>query len=115
MVEKKVSHWDTAIRELTAKALFKLTAREPTYMANEVLPNLFKKTTSIDVNLRHGSVLAIGEIVASLNVLESADSTPGKYIDSGLTKKLNGLVISFQDKNQFKGKIVLSFYQNFYF
>lgn len=105
MVEKKVSHWDTAIRELTAKALYRLSAREPTYMANEVLPNLFKKTTSIDVNLRHGSVLAIGEIVASLDALEIYGCTPGKYINTELTEKLNGLVVSFQDKNQFKGNI----------
>lgn len=100
-MERKVNHWDTAIRELTAKTLHKLTAREPDYMANEVLPKLFEKTSSIDINERHGTVLAIGEIVVKLRQIEHEKGS--KRIDDALIEKLNGLVLDFQRRDRFKG------------
>lgn len=112
LIEKKVNHWDTAIRELTAKALHKLTGREPTYMVTDVLPILFQKTLFIDVNTRHGSVLAIGEIVASLKALEIEENSPGKYIKPELIDNLNALVIGVQNRNQFKGKPSLTTYHD---
>lgn len=100
-----MNHWDTAIRELTAKTLHKLTAREPDYMVQEVLPKLFEQTTSIDVNARHGCVLAIGEIISklkSLNVEENESN--GKYtITNELNERLNNLISSFQKRDQYKG------------
>lgn len=101
LVDRKVNHWDTAIRDLTAKTLKKLTAREPDYMATKVLPKLFEKTTSNDINERHGSVLAIGEIVTMLNQLDAENGT--NRIDDSITEKLSNLVFSFQRRDQFKG------------
>lgn len=98
-----MNHWDTAIRELTSKTIYKLTAREPTYTVTEVLPKLFLKTASIDVNERHGSILAIGEIIAMLRQLEIDSHTNGKYIGIDLTKQLNELIGIFQKRDQFKG------------
>lgn len=37
LVERKVNHWDPAIRELTAKALHKFTRRAPEYVSSIVL------------------------------------------------------------------------------
>lgn len=105
MVERKVGHWDTAIRELTAKTLHKLTAREPKHIVAEVMPKLFAKTSSIDVNERHGSVLAIGEIIAKLKQLEIDANSPGVFIKSDLMQELNGLVTAFQHRDQFKGEL----------
>lgn len=98
-----MSHWDLAIREITSKTLHKLTAREPEYMANEVLPKLFSKTSSIDVNERHGTVLAIGEIVAKLKLLEIESDHEKVFLNELLTEKLNGLVLAFQQRDQFRG------------
>lgn len=98
-----MNHWDPAIRELTSKTLNRLTGREPAYMANEVLPKLFLKTSSIDINERHGVVLAIGEIVAKLRSLEMESDNQKIFINEMLTEKLNALVLAFQQRDQFRG------------
>lgn len=98
-----MNHWDPAIRELTSKTLNRLTGREPNYMANEVLPKLFSKTPSIDINERHGTVLAIGEIVAKLRTLEMESDNRKIYMNEMLTEKLNALVPAFQQRDQFRG------------
>lgn len=96
-MEKKVNHWDIVIRELTAKTLNKLTYRAPDYMANHVLPILFVNVDSIDINLRHGAVLAIGEIVLALSKLDA------EWIDESAVVHLNGLILKFQKREQFRG------------
>lgn len=96
LVEMKTSHWDIAIRELTAKTLSKLMHHNPKYMAT-VLTQLFEKTDSIDVNVRHGSILAIGEVISNLWNLDSLIVT-----DEAL-RILCGLVIKFQSREQFRG------------
>lgn len=98
-----MNHWDPAIRELTSKTLNRLTGREPNYMANEVLPKLFLKTSSIDINERHGTVLAIGEIVAKLRSLEMESENQTIFVNEMLTGRLNGLVAAFQQRDQFRG------------
>lgn len=103
LIDRKVNHWDPAIRELTSKTLHKLTAREPDYMANEVLPKLFSKTSSIDINERHGTVLAIGEIIAKLRILENEGKDGKAFINESIIQQLNGLVRVFQERDQFRG------------
>lgn len=109
LVDRKVNHWDPAIRELTSKTLYKLTAREPEYMAKDILPKLFSKTSSIDINERHGTVLAIGEIIAKLKVLENENKRQTIFISDSLTEKLNGLVLEFQQRDQFRGLVSFLF------
>lgn len=72
------------------------------------MPKLVQKTSSIDVNLRHGSVLAIGEVVVALKALEVNENVLGKYITVEITDSLNKLVISFQKRDQFKGNDFIS-------
>lgn len=72
-------------------------------MANEVLPKLFSKTSSIDINERHGTVLAIGEIVAKLKLLENESNNEKTFINESITEQLNGLVQAFQERDQFRG------------
>lgn len=94
-----------AIRELTAKTLHKLTACEPVYMLNEVLPKLLEKTSSIDINQRHGAVLAIGEIVLKLKQMENEPNATNKVrIGEEIKSRVNNLIITFQERNQFRGK-----------
>lgn len=72
-------------------------------MANEVLPKLFLKTSSIDINERHGTVLAIGEIVAKLRSLEMESENQTIFVNEMLTDRLNRLVAGFQKRDQFRG------------
>lgn len=74
-------------------------------MANEILPKLFSKTSSIDVNERHGTVLAVGEIVAKLKGLENESNGQKLFINDTLTERLNGLILTFQQRDQFRGPI----------
>lgn len=72
-------------------------------MATDILPKLITKTSSIDINERHGTVLAIGEIIAKLKVLENENQRQTIFINDSLTEKLNGLVLAFQQRDQFRG------------
>lgn len=97
LVELKTGHWDISIRELTAKALNKLAHHNPEYMATIVLKKLFEKTESIDVNLRHGTILAIGEVILALTELDNS------LVSVETLESLNNLIIKFQIREQFRG------------
>lgn len=93
LADVKTGHWDVAIREIAAKALNKLTSRNAEYLETIVLNKLLDKTNSIDVNVRHGSVLAIGEILLALKELNR----------NAHCEEINRLVIKFQGREQFRG------------
>lgn len=105
LVERKVNHWDTMIRELTAKALHKLTFRAPEYMATVVLAQLLGKTESIDINMRHGTVLAIGEITLALSEIERQDEGIAckKLLSNQLLTDLNELMAKYVHLDMFRG------------
>lgn len=63
----KMSHWDKNIRELTSKAFFYLTPTNPSYLHDKILPQLISQTTVADLNIRHGSILCIAEIIKALH------------------------------------------------
>ena len=72
--ERKVGHWDLHVRELTAKALNRLASVAPCYLAENVMPQLLKNIeSSEDLYLKHGSILAIGEL--SLGLSNEAQKT----------------------------------------
>lgn len=71
-------------------------------MSSHILPSIFDKTTSIDVNLRHGSVLAIGEIVLSLSEAETPDKE-ATFLNESLLQLINGLVSQFHNRGQYRG------------
>ncbi|XP_063705548.1 tubulin-specific chaperone D [Culicoides brevitarsis] len=97
LVARKVNHWDIAIRELAAKALNVLTKRQPTYLATEMMPKLFENAKSIDVNSRHGSILALGEVTLALTDIDRGLLTPE------IVENLNILVQDFHKREQFRG------------
>lgn len=97
LVERKINHWDIAIRELTAQALHTLTKHKPTYVHDYVMPKLINNSKSIDVNCRHGSILAIGEVILALKLIDPS------LISSRVVHQINGLVSEFQKREQFRG------------
>ncbi|KAL0832793.1 hypothetical protein ABMA28_000957 [Loxostege sticticalis] len=104
LVDLKVEHWDCAIRELTAKALNKLTFRIPEYVATVVLPKLVEKTESIDLNMRHGAILAIEEAIYALSQIKLSE---GKNADSLISEDISvavrELVPRLRQRQQFRG------------
>lgn len=107
LIERKINHWDTTIRELSAKALHKLTHHAPHYMSSKVLDQLFSKTNAIDINIRHGSVLAIGEIVLALSKIDNKSSNndghKSTWLSEDILNKLNELMGNFLQRDLFRG------------
>ncbi len=64
----KLFHWDSDIRELSARTLGRFAVLDPKHAIDTTLPDLLERTTSAQLFERHGSVLAIAEIVLSLAV-----------------------------------------------
>ncbi|GBP53509.1 Tubulin-specific chaperone D [Eumeta japonica] len=91
LLELKIGHWDCAIREVAAKALNKLTEKMPEYVASVVLPQLVKMTESIDLNIRHGAILAIGESVYGLSLVKMAN---GKHADTLISSEVSASIQS---------------------
>ncbi|XP_063893170.1 tubulin-specific chaperone D [Helicoverpa armigera] len=104
LVDLKVEHWDCAIREIAAKALHKLTYKIPDYVATVVLPKLVKKTESIDLNVRHGAILAIGEAIYALSQSTLPNgNTADSLISEQVSISVRNLVASLRSRQQFRG------------
>uniref|UniRef100_A0A1B6E9Z8 Tubulin-specific chaperone D n=1 Tax=Clastoptera arizonana TaxID=38151 RepID=A0A1B6E9Z8_9HEMI len=97
VLQRKVDHWDPVIRELTAKALHNLCIRAPKYMAQNVIPALLKETLSIDSNARHGAILAVGEVVHGLSLLDN------EKIDDNIIGEIGRLTSTLKERQQFRG------------
>ncbi|KOX68775.1 Tubulin-specific chaperone D [Melipona quadrifasciata] len=101
LVTRKVTHWDTAIRELSAKALFNLTPINPNYVKDTVLLNLLDMLNSIDLNVRHGAVLAIAEILEAL--YNCCNEEIENIIGLLAVENIRDIVNIFRKRGQFKG------------
>lgn len=69
-------------------------------MIDKVLPVLLDKTTSIDLNCRHGSVIAIGEVVYALSKLTGRNDL---LLAEPLLRRIKGLIPKFKDSLYFRG------------
>ncbi|KAJ8938560.1 hypothetical protein NQ314_011450 [Rhamnusium bicolor] len=104
LLTRKIDHWDSGIRELTAKALHNLTPKAPEYMVNTVLPALFEKTNTIDLNSRHGAVVAIGEIIYALSKIAKESNTKIELLlTEELLEKTKKLIPYFRERLYFRG------------
>lgn len=73
-------------------------------MVRSVFPQLFDKAISIDLNARHGSVIAIGEMLNALAKIVAEKGIKLKeFIGNELVEKTQNLVPSFQERLYFRG------------
>ncbi len=65
---KKVGHWDSAVREITASALHNLALVAPEPFLKSVLSSLVSsaESASADLFLRHGAIMSSGFVVSAL-------------------------------------------------
>ncbi|NXD20356.1 TBCD protein, partial [Spelaeornis formosus] len=89
LVNMKINHWDSVIRELSTKALHNITPQAPEYMANVVLPRLLPLSVGSDLHTRHGAILACAEITHALCKLAQENNRSVMYYFS--EKSLEGL------------------------
>uniref|UniRef100_A0AAG5D4A2 Tubulin-specific chaperone D n=2 Tax=Anopheles atroparvus TaxID=41427 RepID=A0AAG5D4A2_ANOAO len=108
LITRKINHWDTNIRELSAQALSNLTKHAPVYMRDKIVPRLFQLAESTELNTRHGAVLALGEVINSLQKLSTHDSrSPGgdqeSFLNTEIGELAGELIGKYRDRGQFKG------------
>ena len=90
----KLFHWDADIRELSAQALGRFAVLDAKYAIDTVLADLLERTTSAQLFERHGSVLAIAEIILALakgvapSVSLPATVTPPVFVPVPLAEDL---------------------------
>lgn len=73
-------------------------------MAEIILPKLLKMTLSIDLNARHGSILAIGEVLLALsNICAAAGSNVASKLSSDMLAEVRNLVARYRERLFFRG------------
>ncbi|XP_057310361.1 tubulin-specific chaperone D-like [Hydractinia symbiolongicarpus] len=103
LVAVKISHWDSAIRELTSHALHNLTAVAPVYMLETALPLLINQMQSIDICTKHGAILAVGEVVHALSEESRTKTNIPLVLNDSILNEVMGLVSKLKRTNQFRG------------
>lgn len=74
-------HWDTAIRELASQALHQLAFLDPFYVKDIMMKKLVQSCTHPELHLRHGSILAAGEILNAIcQVVEKTQTHLSEYL-----------------------------------
>ncbi|XP_050437546.1 tubulin-specific chaperone D isoform X2 [Adelges cooleyi] len=99
LLEKKIVHWDTSIRELAAMALGRLVTLKPTKAKDYVFSELLKLTETSNINKRHGSVMAVGEVLDGI----SKTLDPNVELNKELLEKIINLVLNLKNHGKLKG------------
>ncbi|GAB6032084.1 hypothetical protein CHUAL_010448 [Chamberlinius hualienensis] len=100
LIELKINHWDSSIRELTSLSLHKLAPLACSYMKCTVLSALLPLATGSDMNTRHGAILSLAEIIHSLFLHNEPKNV---LLDENLMKGVRDIVPILQEKKLFRG------------
>jgi len=102
LLDKKVGHWDTSVRELTASAFNQMCQVTPEYMVNQVLPKLLENVeTTKDLFVRHGSILSMGQVVLGI---ASKQSLPlDEILDAALIDRIKNIVSGLEGRMAMRG------------
>ncbi|RWS17618.1 Tubulin-specific chaperone D-like protein [Dinothrombium tinctorium] len=87
LVNRKVHHWDPVIRELTAEALHNLSLiASSEFIISEIIPKLISNFSSLDFNLKHGSIISFSFIIHALYLkgIEMPENVLNAIIDLSL-------------------------------
>nr|XP_022315849.1 tubulin-specific chaperone D-like [Crassostrea virginica] len=104
LVDIKVSHWDSSVRELSARGLHNLTPKAPEYMAEHVLPKLLPLTTGMDLFARHGAILAVAEITHALaKVAEDQNKSITDLLSEGVIEGMKNIINQLNEGRLFRG------------
>ncbi|KAG7317357.1 hypothetical protein KOW79_019655 [Hemibagrus wyckioides] len=104
LLTRKINHWDGAIRELASRALHNLTPQAPDYMTNTVLPQLLPMATGMDMQGRHGAILACAEITHALYKLAAQSDRPvTDFLSSESIEGLKAIHQTLSNRKQYRG------------
>ena len=100
LANDKIAHWDQSIRELTAKALAKLTPLDPIYVINELLPSMLGANGALhrtDLMRRHGSTLSAAKIIIACGKL-------GAKIPEQVLKDIRNTIPRMEKARLYRGR-----------
>ncbi|XP_076373668.1 LOW QUALITY PROTEIN: tubulin-specific chaperone D-like [Tachypleus tridentatus] len=104
LLKRKVQHWDTSIRELTAQTLYNLTSTAPKLMVEVALPELIPLTKDIDLCARHGGILAVAQITHALaNYAKSNNQKIQGIVGAELIREIQNIPAILMEKKLFRG------------
>lgn len=92
----KLSHWDVEIRSLAAKALGKLATLDA-HLAVTNLREVMSQCMSSQPTVRHGSLLAVAEVVSAL-CLTVADSDASELYAGALSEEVVDEIVQLVPK-----------------
>ncbi|CAL8461606.1 g1137 [Coccomyxa elongata] len=72
LIDRKLGHWERPLRELASKALAALVPTEPQLFAEGVLDRLLPLCLDGCLEVRHGAVLALGEVLLALHQMPTS-------------------------------------------
>jgi hypothetical protein len=101
----KLSHWDPNIRALSSQSIGALTPLDSEHVESTVIPYLLENSLDIrNVQLRHGSVLGLAEIVLAYGNMKAQEG----YLNELLTKEtlasVAEIVPTIEKKRLYRGK-----------
>jgi hypothetical protein len=101
----KLRHWDKAIRALSAEALGKLTHLDTEYIESTAIPYLLENSLDArNVQLRHGAVLGLAEIIHAFNALKSAEKPLDDFLKKATQTNISELVATIEKRRLYRGK-----------
>jgi len=96
-------HWDTDVRVLVSKALGDLSVLDIEFIKKIVLTKFIENCTNTDLYIRHGSILAVAEIVFALGN-ERIENNNGTESCHNLRSELAELVVKIEKERLYRGK-----------
>lgn len=102
----KLQHWDLNIRLLSSQALGKLTPLDIERVSGEVMQYLLRNSLDErNVQLRHGSVLGLAEVVLAIGKMKDAnDGSFHGFLSAETLSSIAELVPIIEKKRLYRGK-----------
>lgn len=101
----KLHHWDKAIRILASQALGKLTHLDTEYIESTAIPQLLDNSLDqLNVQLRHGAVLGLAEIVNAFSLLIDEEKPITRLLKEVTLTSLAELVPAIEKKRLYRGR-----------
>ena len=105
LVGEKLFHWDEEIRIISCDSLRNLTALDPIYFIETVLPDLIECCTNENLFVRHGAVSGLAEVVLALGIIyKSTMDTPLGISDNAVLRAITNLVTTIEKARLYRGR-----------
>lgn len=105
LYDVKLRHWDKAIRVLASQALGKLTHLDTEYIESKVIPQLLENSLDPrNVQLRHGAVLGLAEIVYGYSLLVQKEKSIESLMKKETLSSLAELVPTIEKQRLYRGR-----------